>query len=228
MDQPLRDLAAAIVARWGGQQGSSVSLIAVAGPVAVGKSLLAEQLAEVMRRLGRGSAVVSADGFLLPNARLEAAGLMARKGFPESFDTPALRRFFAAVAAGAPSLTVPVYSHETYDVDGERTFDRPDVIVFEGVNALAWPFDYGVYLDADEADLEAWYVERFLALGRQHAPRLAGRLAKVGGDPVALARTIWREVNLVNLRDHIAPTRDRADAVVEKGPDHAVRSVSFR
>lgn len=198
--------------------------------MAAGKSQLAAVLADGLAAIRPGLTVeiVAGDGFLQPNAALAAQDRSGRKGFPESFDTPALRRFFAAVAAGAPRLTVPVYSHETYDVDGERSFDRPDVIVFEGVNALAWPFDYGVYLDADEADLEAWYVERFLALGRQHAPRLAGRLAEVGGDPVALARTIWREVNLVNLRDHIAPTRDRADAVVEKGPDHAVRSVSFR
>lgn len=203
-------------------------IVAIGGPVAVGKSSFADDLAGALRRTGRRVEVVSADGFLLPNARLAALGLMNRKGFPESYDAVALEAFFAAVADGADPLRAPVYSHEAYDVSGQRVFARPEVLVFEGLHALAWPFDLGIYLDADEADLEAWYVARFLALERHGAPRLAGRLAEVGGDPVALARSIWAEINLPNLRRHIAPTRDRADVVIEKGPDHAPRAVSRR
>lgn len=224
MEDAVARLAEAI--RRAAAAGPAPFIVALGGGVAAGKSALARALAQALAPAA--VEIVGGDGFLLPNAELTSRRLMARKGLPESFDEAALARFFADVRAGAGTLTVPLYSHEAYDVDGERTFDRPDMIVFEGVNALSWPFDYGVYLDADEADLEAWYVARFLALGRQHAPRLAGRMAEVGGDPVALARAIWREVNLVNLREHIAPTRTRADAVVEKGPDHAVRSVSFR
>lgn len=227
-EDPIDALAARILANRAGFDRPT--LVGLGGGVSAGKSAFAAALAARLRALAPGLTVeiVAGDGFLKPNATLAAEGLMGRKGFPESFDAAALEAFFQAVAAGAPRLTAPTYSHAAYDVHGARTFDRPDLIVFEGVNALAWPFDYGVYLDADEADLEAWYVARFLDLGRQHAPRLAERLAAVGGDPAALARAIWREVNLANLRAHIAPTRARADAVVVKGPDHAVRSISFR
>ena len=43
--------------------------------------------------------LVTTDGFLYPNAVLEARGLMSRKGFPESYDV----RAAAAVPLGAES-----------------------------------------------------------------------------------------------------------------------------
>ena len=47
-------------------------------------------------------------------------------------------------------------------------------------------------------------------------------------EAVATARRIWNEINGVNLRDNIAPTRGRARLILEKGPDHAVRRVLLR
>lgn len=226
--EPLAPLVEAVARAMHGPDAPRPFVVAVGGGVAAGKSSLAAILADALRRRGRTVEVVAADGFLRPNAELAARGLMDRKGHPESFDEAALRAFFAQVRGGAARLAAPVYSHETYDVEPARAFDAPDALVFEGVNALAWPSDYGVYVEVDEAEAEAWYVARFLALRRHEAPRLAERLAAAGGDPQVLARAIWREVNLTNLRRHIAPTRDRADAVVEKGPDHAVRRVSLR
>jgi type I pantothenate kinase len=38
----------------------------------------------------------------------------------------------------------------------------------------------------------------------------------------AIALETWRNVNLVVLREHVAPTRALADVVVVKGHDHAV------
>ena len=44
----------------------------------------------------------------------------------------------------------------------------------------------------------------------------------------AFADMIWANVNGPNLRDNIAPTRSRADLIIEKGPDHAVTRVRLR
>ena len=67
----------------------------VSGPVAVGKSTFAAELARRASRSNVVTAVVATDGFLLPNAELDARGLTMRKGFPESFDTPRMAQFLA-------------------------------------------------------------------------------------------------------------------------------------
>ena len=43
-----------------------------------------------------------------------------------------------------------------------------------------------------------------------------------------LATQVCRGVNQVNLREHIAPSRDRATCVIVKGPDHRVLRVTTR
>jgi len=42
------------------------------------------------------------------------------------------------------------------------------------------------------------------------------------------ARRLWTTINLVNLRENILPTRERAHLILEKGRDHAVRRVRLR
>ena len=102
-------------------------VLTVAGAVAVGKSTIAAALADELRVLGRRVAVVSTDGFLHPNAVLEAQGLLHRKGFPETYDLDHLDRFVAAARTGQSPLDVPVYSHERYDVvDEPLRIDGPD------------------------------------------------------------------------------------------------------
>jgi type I pantothenate kinase len=44
-------------------------------------------------------------------------------------------------------------------------------------------------------------------------------------EAAAVADAVWREINAVNLRENVAPTRSRAHLVLEKGPNHAVRRV---
>ena len=63
-------------------------VIGIAGSVAAGKSTIARILQALLARWPDHPRVdlVTTDGFLFPNAVLEARGLMARKGFPESYD----------------------------------------------------------------------------------------------------------------------------------------------
>jgi type I pantothenate kinase len=93
-------------------------------------------------------------------------------------------------------------------------------------------FDFSIYVDAAEADIEQWYIERFLTLREtvfrnpsSYFHRYAGLTAE---QAIETARGIWREINLVNLRENVLPTRERAHLILEKGRDHAVRRVRLR
>jgi type I pantothenate kinase len=216
---------------------STPVVVGVAGAVASGKTTLASALGRAASDEGTKADVVTTDGFLLPNAVLAARGLSARKGFPESYDVDALCSFVDALHDGAVEVVVPRYSHETYDViEGEPLEVGSDaVVVVEGCNAisaLGARLDLAVYLHAEEADLERWYVARFHELcdeARDDAASFYRRFVTMSFDAVdSLARQTWRDINLVNLREHIAPSRDLADCVVVKGPDHAVISVDMR
>jgi type I pantothenate kinase len=226
-------------------------VIGIAGSVAAGKSTIARILQALLGRWPDHPRVdlVTTDGFLLPNATLEARGLMARKGFPESYDVRALMRFLAELKAGAPEVHAPRYSHMTYDIvpDEEIILRSPDIVIVEGVNVLQTPsrrgraepsvvvsdfFDFSIYVDATEEDLERWYVDRLLLLRETslHDPRSYFHfLTQYTEDATRdFAKHVWGQVNLVNLRENIAPTRDRAHLVLEKGGDHAVRRVRLR
>jgi type I pantothenate kinase len=209
-------------------------LVGLAGAVSAGKSAFARDLVSAFDTRGAHAEVVSTDGFLLPDSTLLELGLMHRKGFPDSYDSAALRRFADDVRAGAPDVRVPVYSHITYDIVPGAAHPLPpcDVVVVEGVNALgalAGRTDLAVYLHAEETDLEAWYVHRFLELceeARSDPESFYRQFAHLDDDAIeSLARSTWTHVNLPNLREHIAPTRSLADIVVVKGPGHVITDV---
>ena len=88
-------------------------------------------------------------------------------------------------------------------------------------------FDFSVYVDADEADIEQWYVDRFFAL-RETAfsdeTSFFRHFASFSDEELeATARSIWASINRPNLRENILPSRMRADLVLEKAADHGVR-----
>ncbi|WP_442814412.1 type I pantothenate kinase [Streptomyces sp. NBC_01198] len=235
----------------GDPQPGTPFVIGVAGSVAVGKSTTARLLQALLARWPEHPRVelVTTDGFLLPNAELERRGLMARKGFPESYDRRALTRFVADVKSGKDEVTAPVYSHLIYDiVPGELlTVHRPDILIVEGLNVLqpALPgqdgrtrvgladyFDFSVYVDARTEDIEQWYLRRFRKLREtafQHPDSFFTQYTQVGEDEaVDFARMIWRTVNRPNLEENVLPTRSRATLILRKNQDHKVRRLSLR
>ncbi len=221
-------------------------VIGVAGSVAVGKSTTSRVLQALLSGWPSHPQVdlITTDGFLLPQHVLEARGLARRKGFPESYDIRRLLRFMADLKSGVAEVSAPTYSHLAYDVvPGEMQVVRqPDIVIVEGLNVLQTGgraamfvsdfFDFSIYVDAQEADIEQWYVERFLALRQtvfQNPSSYFHRYAALTPDEaVATARRIWETTNLVNLRDNVLPTRERAHLILEKGRDHAVRRVKLR
>jgi type I pantothenate kinase len=226
-------------------------IIGVAGSVAVGKSTTARVLKALLARWPNTPKVdlVTTDGFLLPNAELTRLGLMEKKGFPESYDTGKLLHFLADIKAGKRNVKAPLYSHLVYDVvPGEETMvDRPDILIVEGLNVLqparmpkdgtAIPFvsdffDFSVYIDADEADLHRWYVNRFLRL-RHTAFRdplsYFRRYAELPEtEAINIADGLWNRINLLNLQENIVPTRQRASLILKKGPSHRIETVALR
>ncbi len=221
-------------------------VIGVAGSVAVGKSTFARILQALLARWPDHPKVdlVTTDGFLYPNAELETRGIMHRKGFPESYDTRRLIEFLREVKSGADEAHAPVYSHVVYDiVDGDQvTVRQPDILILEGLNVLQVGddaaefvsdyFDFSIYIDADESDIEEWYVDRFLKLREsvfRDPESFFRHYAALSDDEAqATARGIWAEINGLNLSENIAPTRERASLVIHKGADHRVTEVSLR
>lgn len=226
-------------------------VIGIAGSVAVGKSTTARILQALLAR-GPGSPhvdLVTTDGFLYPNHVLEARGIMHRKGFPESYDRRRLVRFMADVKSGRPTIAVPVYSHLSYDIipNELQIIERPDILIVEGLNVLQRGasrsvrnpivfvsdfFDFSIYVDAAEQYLQQWYVERFLRLCetafRDSASYFHRYASLTVEEASQVARKIWREINGVNLRLNIEPTRERAHLVLEKGHRHSLQRVYLR
>jgi type I pantothenate kinase len=228
-------------------------VVGIAGSVAVGKSSTARILQALLARSHGGESelkveLVTTDGFLYPNRVLQERGIMHRKGFPESYDRRRLVQFIADVKSGVPRLDVPIYSHLVYDIvpDELRVIDRPDILIIEGLNVLQRGgrvsrspqlfvsdyFDFSIYVDADERLLQQWYVERFLRL-RETAFRdphsYFRRYAELSvEEAVETAKRIWREINYVNLKQNIEPTRERADLILEKGARHTLERVYLR
>lgn len=225
-------------------------IIAIAGSVAVGKSTFARILQALLARWPDHPRVdlITTDGFLYPNRKLEADGIMQRKGFPESYDLKRMVKFLADVKAGAAQVSVPVYSHVTYDIvpDQNQTVSQPDVLIFEGLNVLQTGgidgrkpsvivsdfIDFSVYLDADELDIERWYVERFFLLQRTVFKTRHSYFHQLEdlepGQIADAARQIWRDINRVNLLENILPTRERANLVLRKTADHLIGEVWLR
>jgi type I pantothenate kinase len=226
-------------------------IIGVAGSVAVGKSTTARVLQALLARWPNVPKVdlVTTDGFLFPNAILAREHLMERKGFPESYDLPALLRFLSDINAGHRPARAPIYSHLVYDVIPNQwvEIDRPDILIVEGLNVLqagrppkdgqAIPyvsdfFDFSIYLDADESVLLDWYVDRFLTLrgtAFRDPKSFFHRYATLSDEEaVKTASSIWSSINLVNLHENILPTRQRADLILKKVESHLVQEVALR
>lgn len=228
----------------GGDPGHVPFIIGLAGSVAVGKSTTARVLQVLLQRWDSHPRVdlITTDGFLHPSAVLKERGLMARKGFPESYDRRNLMRFVTEVKSGQPLVKAPIYSHEAYDILPDEYIEvrQPDILILEGLNVLQTGptlmvsdlFDFSIYVDAKTSDIEHWYIERFLKLRDTAFQEPGAHFAHYAdlddAQATYAAREIWQSINLPNLVENILPTRVRASLVLRKDYDHTVQRVRMR
>lgn len=226
-------------------------IISIAGSVSVGKSTSARILQALLSHYPKERKVdlITTDGFLYPLATLTKKNLLKKKGFPESYDIHSLIRFVSDIKSGERNVKAPIYSHLTYDIipDQFNVVDQPDIVILEGLNVLQsgmnYPssphnvfvsdfVDFSIYVDAEEALLKKWYINRFLKFRRSafadpnsyfhHYSKLSEQEA------IETASTIWEEINGLNLRQNILPSRERANLILIKGQDHAIETVKLR
>lgn len=226
-------------------------IIGVSGSVAVGKSTTSRVLQALLSRWPSHPKVVwvTTDGFLLTNEQLEQKGLMARKGFPESYDLRALIRCLTDIKSGEPSVRIPQYSHEIYNIipDQYQVIEQPDIVILEGLNVLQvgahseqkFPntfvsdfFDFSIYVDADIELIESWYMERFMQFRHAAANRpdlFMHRFAEMSEvEARKLAQYYWHDINAANYYENIQPYQYRARCILQKGVDHAVHNILLR
>lgn len=242
----------AVLEQFLGTSGQRIPyVISIAGSVAVGKSTTARVLQALLSRWPehRRVELITTDGFLHPNAVLKERNLMKKKGFPQSYDMQRLVKFVSDIKSGVPNVTAPVYSHLFYDVipDDDKTVTQPDILILEGLNVLQSGMDYphdphhvfvsdfvdfSIYVDAPEELLQNWYINRFLKF-REGAftdpDSYFHNYAKLSEDEATkVARQLWNEINLMNLKQNILPTRDRASLIMTKVANHEISSVKLR
>ncbi len=235
-----------------GTNGDKVPFIfGVAGSVAAGKSTTARIMHALLQRLPNSPKVelVTTDGFLYSNKELEKRSLMEKKGFPESYDRAKFIRFLADLKSGKDNVSSPIYSHLIYDiVEGkQKIIEKADIIIVEGLNILqagelpkdgkpiifASDFiDFSIYIDANENDLENWFIERFHRLRKtafKDPNSFFHQFSKLDEKAaLKLANHYWQTINLENLRQNVLPTRGRADLILTKSSDHSVNHVALR
>ncbi len=167
MIQPPAALLTAIAALPPGRR-----LVAIAGAPGSGKSTLAESLVAQLPQ----AALVPMDGFHLDNRILDARGLRARKGAPETFDAAGFLSLIHRLRA-EDEVFVPVFDrsrdlaiagagrvgHETPLVVVEGNYLLLDAPIWRELRAL---FDLTVRLDVLRTELHRRLTARWQGLGK--------------------------------------------------------------
>ena len=142
------------------------------------------------------------------------------------------------------SYQIPVYSHEIYDIvpDQKQTIQAADFIIVEGINVFQNPqndrlymtdfFDFSIYVDAEVANIESWYIDRFKKLldrAKDDPSNYYHRFTKQPEEEVlAFAHQVWESINLLNLKDYIEPTRNRAELILHKSANHEIDEIYLK
>ena len=219
-------------------------LIGITGSVSVGKSTISNIIKKlaISPPINLSAQVISTDNFLFPNSQLQKDQILHRKGFPESFDHAAIIEFLSEISEGKPNSIIPIYSHETYDIDGTSRYEVTDLIIIEGVNILQNPIekndrgpsireflDFSIFIDADESEITQWYEDRFLkycSLAEDNTKSFFSQFKNLNMEErKKLASEIWKSVNKPNLDSYIYPSKEYADLIIKKGNDHLVSSL---
>jgi pantothenate kinase len=178
------------------------ALIALAGPPGAGKSTLADALVQRFNANlpDTPAVVVPMDGFHYDNLILDARGLRARKGAPETFDASGFLALLHHLRFATDDVAIPVFDrlidlsrasarmieprHRLLVVEGNYLFlDRP---LWRDLGPL---FDFKIMLRPSLEVIEERLIQRWLDYGY---PRDEA-IAKARGNDLANAELILSE-----------------------------------
>lgn len=148
-------------------------MVAIAGPPGAGKSTLAESLQDALLARGETAAILPMDGFHMDNAILEARGLLARKGAPQTFDVRGLHDILAAVRKADEEVLVPVFDRDReLAIASARAICPADRFILAEGNyllldrqpwaGLAQYFDITIFIAPSMATLEKRLTDRWV------------------------------------------------------------------
>jgi pantothenate kinase len=151
------------------------AIIAIAGPPGAGKSTIAEELAGL---LPAGTAAnVPMDGFHYDDAVLDAKGLRARKGAPETFDFDGYEALLERLKPGDRDVAIPVFDRSIelsraaaaiVPVSAKFVLTEGNYLLLdeEPWSRLAPLLDFTIFLDVPREELERRLIQRWLDHGR--------------------------------------------------------------
>ena len=154
-------------------------IVGLAGAPGSGKSTMAGEIARRLRLQKCSAEVVPMDGFHLDNAVLDARGLRARKGAPETFDATGFLHMIRRIKSGE-EVAVPLFDRSRDIAVAGAAIVSPDtnVVIVEGNylmfnedpwNALADLWDVSARIDVPMPELRARLIQRWLSLGLSRA-----------------------------------------------------------
>jgi pantothenate kinase len=154
------------------------SIVAIAGPPGSGKSTIAGRIVDELNAGEGGSAaVVGMDGFHYDNFVLDARGLRARKGAPNTFDVAGLEHLLSRLRNNAEAeIAVPVFDRSIeISRAGALIIPRSTrFVIVEGnyllLNQVPWTnllryYDMTVFLQVDDNVLRERLEMRWRLLG---------------------------------------------------------------
>lgn len=154
-------------------------LVALAGAPGSGKSTLASELSRRLTLQKCVNVVVPMDGFHLDNSLLEAHGLLARKGAPETFDVAGFIRMINALRRG-DNVVAPTFDRARDIAIAGAIHVPPEcpVVILEGNyllfdeapwSALQQAWDVSAFLDVPMPEIRARLIQRWLSLNLSRA-----------------------------------------------------------
>ena len=155
-------------------------MVGIAGPPGSGKSTISEALQKALAAAGESAVVVPMDGFHFDDILLNARGHRPRKGAPFTFDALGFEVLLKRIKRREPDIAIPVFDRKLELSRAAADIVSADAkfILIEGnyllLKSAPWNtfkqlFDFTIFIDVPEAELERRLTGRILAHGHDAA-----------------------------------------------------------